>query len=874
MSAVLFRRIGLPVLLLLLWGEPGQSNGQVQVTRLPGRLAPGLEKDKSQRWLRVSVTDETACRQWLKQHYPNALVQPEAQQARLRVRGVAAAALATCPWVSFVQAADRQARPERQLNGADFTLNKVTTVHARYPRITGQGLTVSVKESPLDILDIDFKGRLLNPDPQAQLLNSHSTIMTTLIAGGGNSSPNGKGAAWKARIAQSSYDNLFPDNGPGLAAQGVSVQNHSYGVAVESFYGQEARAYDQQVRQYPTLLHVFSAGNSGNQGGAAGPYAGLATIGNLTGEFKNSKNSLSVGNTDALGQVAPLSSRGPAADGRVKPELVAFGDGGASDAAALVSGVSLLAQHAYKDRYGTLPSAALVKAVLLNTADDTGRPNVDFVAGYGQVDALGAVQTMLEGRFQEGTIMQGERQSISIPVPAGTHRLKITLAWTDPAAVENAPTTLVNDLDMRLSDLNDTQTWHPWTLSSFPHLDSLALPARRRPNHRDNVEQITVDAPAANGYYILMINGFQVTQGPQAYSIAYEFESDLTWVHPSEARNLRAAESALLRWQWAGPAASARLEYRPVGQAGWNIVNPALDLSSQTFRWTAPDVTEAAQLRLTTGASVVVSDTFFVARPLILAVGYTCPEETLLTWPRIPGATQYQVYALGSTHMEPYRLLTDTALVLTAAEAAAQYFAVAPVIQQRVGERSGTVNVLQESNGCYIRSFLARQLVTDTVEFDLTLGTTFRLQTVTLERRAADGSFVAVQSLAPDARTTLRLLDPTAVPGRSEYRVRLQLATGRLVYSSLEEIYLVPSAAEVLVFPVPVAAGEPLTVVGPPDQVLRVRVFDLAGRLRLNVVSDTGTIKTLDTHGLNPGVYLLRISTPGGREVTRRVIVL
>lgn len=875
MSAAVFRRVSIRFLVGLLTAGAGLGSGQAQHLSRPGsRLAPGLAEARAPRPLRVSVTDAAAFWQWISQTHPRATVQSEPRQPSiLRVRGVAAVELGACAWVSFVEAADRQARPERQLNGADFTINKVTTVHARYPRLTGQGLTVSVKENPLDVLDIDFKGRLLNPDPQTQLLNSHSTIMTTLIAGGGNSSPNGKGAAWKARIAQSSYDNLFPDDGQLLATQGVSVQNHSYGVAVENFYGQEARAYDQQVRQQPTLLHVFSAGNSGTQVGAAGPYAGLAGTGNLTGEFKNSKNTLSVGNTNALGQVGPLSSRGPAADGRVKPELVAFGDGGASDAAALVSGVSLLTQHAYKERYGTLPSAALVKAALLNTADDTGRPNVDFVAGYGQVDALGAVQTMLDGRFREGTISQGERQGISIPVPAGTHRLKITLTWTDPAAVENAPATLVNDLDLRLPDLSGTQTWYPWTLSAHPHLDSLALPARRRPNHRDNVEQITVDAPAA-GNYMLQVSGFRVAQGPQAYSVAYEFESGLTWVHPSEARNLRAAESALLRWQWAGPATSARLEYRPIGQAAWSTINPAVDLAQQTFRWTAPATPEAAQLRLLTSISAVVSDTFFVAQPLTLEVGYACPDETLLTWARVPGATQYQVYALGATHLEPYRLITDTALVLTAAEAAARHFAVAPVVQGRVGERSGTIDVSQPSYGCYIRSFLPRQLVADTVRFDLLLGSVFRLHTVALERRAADGSFVTVQTRTPVSTTALALSDPAAPTGRSEYRARVQLATGSVFYSQLEEVYFVPSTAEVLVYPVPVAAGEPLTIVGPPDQLLQVRVFDPVGRLRLDVLSDTGTIKSLDTRSLNPGTYLLRISTPGGREVTRRVVVL
>ncbi|MBX0291036.1 S8 family serine peptidase [Hymenobacter sp. HSC-4F20] len=875
MSAAAFCRVSLPVLLLAAT-VAGTTQGVAQTTpaRTAARVAPGLEANRAGQVLRVSVTDEAAFQRWLIQQHPRAVAAREPRRAGLwQVRGLTAAELVQCSWVSFVEVADRMARPERQLSGADLTANKVTTVHARYPQLTGQGLTVSVKESPLDINDIDFKGRLVNPDPQAQLLNSHSTIMATLIAGGGNSAPTGKGAAWQARIAQASYDNLLPDEAATLAGQGVSVQNHSYGVAVENFYGLEARAYDQQVRQTPVLLHVFSAGNSGNQPAPAGPYSGLAGVANLTGQFKNSKNTLSVGATDALGQTALLSSRGPAADGRIKPELVAYGDGGTSDAAALVSGSSLLVQQAYRDEQGRLPPVALVKAALFNAADDTGQPNVDFVAGYGQADALGAVQTILEHRFIESTATQGQEQVFRITVPAGTHRLKATLAWTDPEAAANAATTLINDLDLTLTRPADGQQWLPWTLSAFPHLDSLALPARRRANHRDNAEQITLDLPAA-GTYELRVRGYNVSQGPQAFSLVYEFEAGLSWVHPTAARNLRAAESALLRWQWAGPATAARLEYRALGQSAWTALAASVNLAQQGFRWTPPDVTEVAQLRLQTSTGPVESDAFFVARPLALQVGYSCPEETLLTWARVPGATGYQVYQLGATHLQPFRQLSDTALVLSAAEAATRYFAVAPIIAGRVGERGSTTDVTQAAYGCYVRSFLPRQLVTDTVRLDLILGTTYQVQRLVLERKAPDGSFQSVQTISPVRTTSLTLLDASAVPGRAEYRVRLVLTTGRELYSSVEEVFLVPSVAEVLVYPVPVPAGEPLTIVGPRDQPLHLRVFDLTGRLRLERTTDNGVIQSQDTHTLGKGTFLLRISPVGGAEVTRRLVIL
>ncbi|MBT9391807.1 S8 family serine peptidase [Hymenobacter sp. NST-14] len=879
MSATVFRRAGC-LFLLLGFGGAATPRATAQTAapkpapvKSVSRLAPGL-RPAAAGWLRVRVRDEAAFRQWLARTWPRALSQAEPHHAALwRVRGVAPAELAACPWVSFVEAADRLARPERELGGTDFGANSVTAVQARYPGLTGAGLTVSIKEAPLDLTDIDFKGRLLNPDPQAPLLNTHATTMATIVAGGGNSAPKGRGVAWQARIAQSSYDNLLPDDGVQLAGQGVSVQNHSYGVDVESFYGLEAQAYDQQGQQYPSLVHVFSSGNSGDQPAAPGPYAGLGQVANLTGEFKNSKNSLSVGATDALGQVSARSSRGPAADGRVKPELVAFGDGGTSDAAALVSGISLLVQQAHQRQYGRLPPAALVRAALLNTADDTGAPQVDFVAGYGQADALGAVQTMLDNRFVEAAATQGQEQVFRLTVPAGTHRLKLTLAWTDPAGAANAAPALVNDLDLSLHHLASGQHWLPWTLNPYPHPDSLAQPARRRPNHLDNAEQITLDAPVA-GTYELRVRGYRVPQGPQAFSVAYEFETGLCWISPTSTHALGAGTTERLRWQWAGPATPARLEYQPLGQTAWLELSPALDLSTQSFAWTTPAATQPGRLRLVAGPATAVSDTFFVARPPRLVVAFACEQEALLTWSRTPGATAYQVYVLGDTHLVPLRQVPDTTLLLAGPELANRYVAVAPVVQGRIGERGPTEDLQQAGNGCYVRSFLPRQLVTDTVRFDLELGSTFRLQTVTLQRRRSDGSFQDIETLNPGPATTLVLTDAAPLTGYAQYRARLTLGGGNEVYSQPERVFRVMEAAAVLVYPVPVAVGEPLRIVLPPEQAADVWVYDLAGRLQQAVAAEQGVIPRIPTDGLRPGTYLLRIRLRGGATITRRITVV
>lgn len=849
------------------------------------KMAPGVEasaqRAQPRQTVRVRVRNAAAFRQWATQALPQlpvvAAAAPADASAILLLQNVTPSqlkALVASPLVEFVDVPDRVAHDERLLNQADLTVNSLLAAQRRYPSLTGQGLTVSIKENPLDPTDLDFRGRLLNTPPGTVIESAHASIMATLIAGGGNSGPGGRGAAPQAAIASSSYANLLPDANAELTQRGVSVQNHSYGTGVENYYGLEALGYDQQTQQLPTLLHVFSSGNSGTAASTSGRYQGLAGVANLTGQFKMSKNSVSVGATDALGQVAPLSSRGPAYDGRVKPEIVAYGDAGSSDASALVSGTALLVQQAYRDAHsGALPPAALVRAALLNSADDVGPANVDFVSGYGQLNALGAVRTIANRQYQLGELSQGQAQVFTLMVPANTPQLKITLTWTDPAAAANAAQALVNDLDLTLLSPNGATSWLPWTLSAYPHPDSLALPARRRPDHLNNAEQITLSQPPA-GVYQLRVRGYQVPSGPQAFSVAYEVASpEFEWLAPAATRNVRPGQATQLRWNWAGSAQPARIEYRSLGRGGWRPVAPAIDLTQHTLTWTAPDTTTLAQLRcVVAGGKTYLSDTLVVARPLPLHVGYNCDTEALITWPATPGATQYQVYRLGATAPEPYRLVADTLLVLTPPLAAGPYYAVAPVLGGRLAERGATNNLAQVGGvGCYIQSFLPQQPVADTARLVLALGSLYRLQTIQLQRLEAAG-FQTIQTLNPVARLRTVFTDLTAALGLNQYRIQGLDAAGRAFYSEIETVQLVRQG-ELLVFPVPVAAGAPLLVAGQPGQPLHMQLYDPLGRL-VREATGIGALNELPTAGLLPGTYLLRAQPEAGPSVVRRVVVL
>lgn len=870
--------------LLLLLLAPAPGNAQQTLQRLPQELKVKAASPLHQlvtpahpKAYRVQVKSLPEFQQWLARHLPQARLSGPAYESQIltieKVEAHQLPKLLASPWVLFVDVANRKAQPELNLNHADLSVNHIRALHRYFPALNGQGFMASVKEDPFDTTDIDLRGRILLNAFFQKPPTLHATTIATLIGGAGNSGPQGRGVAFRARLTSSSYAEFLPDNSQALLTAGVTVQNHSYGVAgmVENYYGLEALAYDQQTFRHPQLLHVFSSGNAGTEAGSTGPYAGLQGWANLTGQFKTSKNTLSVGASGRNRQVEALSSRGPTADGRIKPELVAFGENGTSEAAALVSGTALLAQQAYSQQHNQLiPPASLVKAALINSADDMGRPGPDFEAGYGQCDALGTIQTLQEGRFFTGSVSQGASRSFPLQIPAGTRFLKITLVWHDPEARAEADPVLVNDLDLSLQQVETGQSWLPWVLNAWPHPDSLRQVAIRRPDHRNNVEQITLQEPQP-GSYTLQVRGYQVAQGPQDFSIAYELESGLSWSYPSRQDQLLPGKSQPLRWR--GPVsdttATGSLEYRLGTGQPWQQLSQQVELHTGSFRWHTPDTTVLAQLRLITSTQTITSEPFLIAPPLLPKVALNCAEELLISWPAVPAATQYQVYRLGKLYLEPLTITRDT-LYLVAKPSG--HYAFAPIVQGITGQQSISIQVGQQEELCYVENFISRQPVTnDTVIFDALLSTTYGLKSMEWQR-LEQGTFRTIQTIAPVAATRFALQDLQAHPGRNDYRLLLTTTDGRQVLSETEEVFYTP-ADFVLIYPNPLTAGQALQVVLDNDQPTELILYDSIGRV-VTRVREIGAIKTLSTTGLKPGIFFLRAQTANGRYLTKRLLVL
>ncbi|WP_460969552.1 S8 family serine peptidase [Pontibacter aydingkolensis] len=846
---------------------------KLTTAKLAPTLHQSLQKNTSGNY-RIAVKNKAAFKVWLKEHNLNINAKELTVSANTfsvtSVKATQLKQLLTCPHVTFVDRTNRTPKEEAELKDVNFAANNIPVLQSKFQELTGDGMVVSVKEGAFNPNDIDLKARVLAPESFAAGYTQHATTMATIIGGAGNSGPRGKGIATKAILATSDFKELFPDNSIKLLSSGISVQNHSYGVGVENYYGLESVAYDEQVFQNPQLLHVFSSGNSGNKAETTGTYANLIGFANLTGQFKNSKNTLSVGALEPGNTVGLLSSRGPAYDGRIKPELVAYGIAGTSEAAAVVSGVAVLLQQAYKNQFsGELPSAALVKAALINSADDVGRKAVDFESGYGNTDALGAVRSILETRFIQAAVAQNEQQSYTIKVPEGARQLKVTIVWHDKEAEPTAATALINDLDLEVHHRSSGASWLPWVLSTYPHPDSLSKPAKRGVDRLNNVEQVTIDLPAA-GEYELLVKGYKVQDKAQGFSLVYEYEQELEWLYPALGLSLKAGEVNKIRWQGNAIDESVQLEYKLSQDKDWTHIKE-LATSDLYFDWQAPDTVAVAKLRLSGANTSIESEPFILSKQLKLQVGFDCTDNSMVHWPALSGVSEYQLLHVDKAYTEKLLTTADTLAVLDkkTLQYLGDYVLVAPVVEGMMAETSDAVRHSKPGTGCYVKSFLPEQFVMDTMRFNLELSTLYQLVSVTLEREQ-NGVYNPVSKINAVKSLTLKLNDPDPAPGKNLYRVKVETLNNVFYFSSIEEAsYARQGFAQV--YPNPVTAGSPLHIALINDSA-NLQLYDQTGRI-VRESEEVGVIKVLDTTGLK-GLYLLRIKGDSGKYITKRVLIL
>ncbi|MCB2211277.1 S8 family peptidase [bacterium] len=374
----------------------------------------------------------------------------------------------------------------------------------------------------------EFSGRIVNADGGSSNQTHANHTAGTMMASGVNGSA--KGMSIGATLYTNDWNNDESEMST-AGANGAKVSSHSYHSG--SGYGgylQRARDYDLVANAAPYYLIFLSAGNAGSGWDSinSSNSAKNAVVCGAANDVPNYTGPNSV-------SIASFSSVGPCDDDRIKPDIVGNGVdvyscsyssyttmSGTSMSTPNCSGSAfLIYEQYYQTHSNTYPWASTVKAAIIHTALECGSwDGPDYRFGWGLMDTEGACELVeYDGTIDDGAI--SERYLINnqtyeeVLNATGDEPMRVTIVWNDPAAPANAGTTLINDLDIRLTNLNTNEVEMPWVLNG-----STSNPASQGDNTADNVEQIYIEAPTAGTPYQLVVSHKNSLQGvDQAYSL-------------------------------------------------------------------------------------------------------------------------------------------------------------------------------------------------------------------------------------------------------------------------------------------------------------------------------------------------------------------
>ncbi|MEP6673808.1 MAG: S8 family serine peptidase [Ferruginibacter sp.] len=690
--------------------------------------------------------------------------------------------------LSFVSYINLQHIKDQTLNHNDVGTHSITALQSPSGRnLDGRNVAVGIGDNAEISTHIDFTGRLINrvfyyPD-------YHGTHTSGTLAGGGIIDPRYHGMAPKAPIISQWFSDILTNTPAYVTDYNMVATNNSYhsealGCSGSTVYDVLSNYVDAQALNLKQVLHVIAAGNDGTF--ACSPYpASFATV---KSGWQCAKNVITVGNL--VGQdysISFSSSKGPVQDGRIKPEIVANGTntwstfpdntyglfGGTSMAAPVVTGTVSLLQQRYRQLHsGTNGSSALMKAVLCNGADDLGNAGPDYTFGFGMLNARRAVEAIETNRYTLSTVSNGGNNTQNISVPAGARRLKVMLCWTDKEAAANAAISLVNDLDLTVTEPSSA-LHRPLVLNSDPaHVTDTAIERRDSLN---NIEQVVIDNPAA-GTYTLNINGHAVPFGPQDYVTTYQIDMpSVTVEYPFGGETMVPGETENLRWSAFGNETNDyTVEYSANGGANW-LTKDTVAAGSRTFAWTVPaTATNNGLIRVSRlGTALSGSSTYpfiILGQPVVTAT-IPCVGYATLSWPSITSATSYDICQLKGDSMKVIGNTTGTSFLVSGLDKyKTEWLAVIAKNGTVSGRRSIAQSVIANTGTCSLSTF-QNDLAIDTILTPTTtrFGTVSNTTTVRISNRgsvAVSGPYT-VQFSTGGAASTPETINVSIPPASS-----------------------------------------------------------------------------------------------------------
>ncbi|MET3292908.1 UNVERIFIED_CONTAM: uncharacterized protein YjdB [Brevibacillus sp. OAP136] len=408
---------------------------------------------------------------------------------------------------------------------------------------TGKNQIIGIADSGLDRgsttnIHPDFVGQVKKLIPVGRANNAsdpdgHGTHVAGSVVGTGKAS-NGKvkGMAPDAKLVfhsmSDSEGELTGDFNQFLTEAynaGARIHSDSWGTDDRGVYGYSSAIVDQFIWDHKDMSVLVAGGNSGRNGKRTiGSPATAKNVISVGASENNRPDLVSYGITDAdnPNEIAEFSSRGPTADGRIKPDVVAPGTwilstrsalapddsfwspmnqyyaymGGTSMATPILAGGVAQVRQFLNEQGVSSPSSALIKSMIVNGSDDLGLDLI--VQGFGRANLAAAIGS--DYKDETSGLKTGQSTSYTITVNNPSKPFSTTLVWTDYPSYPNAGKTLVNDLDLTLTSPSG-KTY-----------------AANGGDHLNNVENLYFSAPE-KGTYTVKVTGYNVPKGSQPYAI-------------------------------------------------------------------------------------------------------------------------------------------------------------------------------------------------------------------------------------------------------------------------------------------------------------------------------------------------------------------
>ena len=576
-------------------------------------------------------------------------------------------------YINFISFISSPGDPEDTGGRSLHRSNAINTQLHNGRKYDGSEVSVCVNDDGFVGPHIDFKGRTEQSTVANDLNGDHGDMVAGILGGAGNLNPQYEGMAKGTKIHVRQYSSSLPNTVQLNNDSNVMIFSSSYGNSCNAGYTSLCYQIDREIILNPSIIQVFSCGNSGNSNCGYGAGSGW---GNITGGHKQAKNVIATANVNYNGTLVSSSSRGPASDGRIKPDIAAHGNGqistdpnniynagsGTSAAAPGISGVLAQLYQAYRElNFGLDPESGLLKACLLNTAQDYGNIGPDFSYGWGVVNALKAVKVLEEKRYQDSLIDHGDIHNINFTIPEGTKEARIMLYWMDPERSPSASISLLNDLDLKINKNNDD--FYPWILNPTPNPSLLSQPATTGEDHLNNMEQVTIFDPI-EGNYTAQISGFNIPVGPQKYYIIYEFISDeITVTYPVGGEGLIPYRAEFIQWDAYGSHGNFDVEYSIDSGVSWNTIGNQVNGSLRLKQWPIPNSISGEVLVRVSRDSISgqSSDIFSIIDfPKNINIDHVCECELTISWNPVPSAKEYEISVLGEKYMDSIGTTSET----------------------------------------------------------------------------------------------------------------------------------------------------------------------------------------------------------------------